>query len=109
MAYLDTALKLEDMPVGESRCVKLGDVQIGLFHSKEGLFALNNECPHRGAPLHEGFVGDGQVTCPWHQWQFQLDDGVCRNIPKVRIPVYPVEVRDGAIWVNIEEQGASQS
>ncbi len=107
MAYIDTLLKPEEIPLGESRCVKLGEIQVGLFHNKEGLFAINNECPHRGAPLNEGLVSDGQVTCPWHQWQFQLDDGVCRNIPKVRVPVYPVEVRAGTIWINPEEQGAT--
>jgi NAD(P)H-dependent nitrite reductase small subunit len=108
MPYLDTSLKLEDIPLGKSRCVKLGDIQVGLFRNQEGLFAINNECPHRGAPLHEGFVSDGQVTCPWHQWQFQLDDGICRNIPQVRTPVYAVEVRDGGIWINLEE-GATTS
>jgi len=108
MAYIDTTLKPDEIPVGENRCVKLGEVQVGLFHNKEGLFALNNECPHRGAPLHEGFVTDGQVTCPWHQWQFQLEDGICRNIPKVRIPAYPVEIRNGTIWINLEE-GAKKS
>ena len=108
MAYIDTTLKLEEIPIGESRCVKLGDIQVGLFRNKEGLFALNNECPHRGAPLHEGFVTDGQVTCPWHQWQFQLEDGICRNIPNMRIPAYSVEVREGVIWINLEE-GATKS
>lgn len=109
MAFIDTALKLDEIPIGESRCVKLGEAQVGLFHSKEGLFAIDNLCPHRGAPLHEGYVSDGQVTCPWHQWQFQLDDGVCRNIPKVRIPSYATEIRDGTIWINLEDQGALKS
>ncbi len=109
MPYIDTTFKLEDVPVGESRCVTLGDVQVGLFHDRDGLFAINDSCPHRGGPLHDGFVKEGVVTCPWHQWQFQLDDGVCRNIPKVRITTYPVEVREGAIWVNIEDQGAGKS
>jgi nitrite reductase/ring-hydroxylating ferredoxin subunit len=94
MPYLDTALKLEDIPVGESRCAQVG------------LFAIDNICPHRGAPLHDGVVFEGAVTCPWHQWQFQLEDGVCRNIPQVRVAAYPVEVRDGAIWINLEDQGA---
>ena len=102
MPYIDSTLKLENVPVGESRCVEVDGIQLGIFHERDGVFALDNVCPHRGAPLHEGFVTDGFVTCPWHQWQFQLDDGVCRNIPKMRVDVYPVEVRDGAIWINLE-------
>ena len=102
MAYADTGLKTEDLVVGTSFCVKLGEAQVGLFHTTEGLFAIDNVCPHRGAPLHEGFVTDGFVTCPWHQWQFQLEDGLCRNIPGARTPSYGLEVRDGTIWVNLE-------
>jgi len=102
MPYIDTALKLEEIPVGESRCVKLGETQVGLFRNQEGILAVNNVCPHRGGPLNEGVVTDGVVACPWHQWQFQLEDGVCQNLPKVRIAAYPVEVRDGAIWINVE-------
>ena len=107
MPYLDTALTLEDVPLGTNRCVTLGDVQIGLFHRQEGLFAIDNICPHRGASLHDGMVSGGQVTCPWHQWQFQLEDGVCLNIPKVRIATHAVEVRDGAIWINLEDEGGT--
>ena len=50
MPYIDTSLKLESVPVGESRCVQVGDAQVGLFHCPEGLFAIDNFCPHRGAP-----------------------------------------------------------
>jgi NAD(P)H-dependent nitrite reductase small subunit len=107
MPYVDTLIKLEEMSVGESRLVKVGDAQIGLFRQADGLFAIDNLCPHRGAPLHEGFVTDDYVTCPWHQWQFQLGDGVCRNIPKVRIATYPVEVRDGTIWIDTKPEAKS--
>jgi len=105
MAYVDTTLKLDDLAVGQSRCVQLGDLQVGLFRNGEGLFALDNLCPHRGAPLHDGFVTDGQVTCPWHQWQFDLKDGHCRNIPGARVPAYAVEIRDGTIWINLGQSG----
>jgi len=109
MSYIDTALKLDQIAVGSSVCVQLGDVQVGLFREPAGLFAIDNVCPHRGAPLHEGFVTDSYVTCPWHQWQFQLDDGACRNIPKVRIITYPVEVREGAIWIDLQNQETEKS
>jgi len=101
MPYIDTSWKPDDVPVGQSRCFKFGGLEIGLFRHANGFFAIDNICPHRGAPLHEGLVADGQVTCPWHQWQFQLRDGVCRNIPNIQISTYPVEVRDDAIWIEI--------
>jgi NAD(P)H-dependent nitrite reductase small subunit len=109
MAYIDTTLNLADFPVGESRCFKLNEAQIGIFHTRDGLFAIDNYCPHRGAPMHEGWVTDGYVTCPWHQWQFRLNDGVCLNIPKVTTPTFPVEVRNGAIWVDLPSKGANKS
>jgi NAD(P)H-dependent nitrite reductase small subunit len=103
MAYTDTQLKPEQLAVGTSVYLQLGETQVGLFHTPTGLFALNNICPHRGASLHEGMVADGFVTCPWHQWQFQLEDGRCRNIPNARVTTYPLDVRDGTIWINLEE------
>ena len=108
MAYIDTGLKLEQVPVGQSRCLDFEDNQVGLFHRKDGLFAIDNICPHRGAPLHDGMLSDNEVSCPWHQWRFQLSDGVCLNIPKVRVASYPVEVRDGAIWIDLQDQGAKK-
>jgi nitrite reductase (NADH) small subunit len=102
MPFIDTTLQLESLPQGESRCVDVGPIQIGVFRDAEGVFAIDNTCPHRGAPLHEGFVRDGYVTCPWHQWQFQLKDGICRNIPQMKIASFPVEVRDGVIWVDVD-------
>jgi NAD(P)H-dependent nitrite reductase small subunit len=102
MAFIDTEFKLDEIKVGDSRCFEAGDAQVGIFRLADGVFALDNFCPHRGAPLHDGHVADGLVTCPWHQWQFELKDGVCKNIPGVKTKTYPVEVRDGSIWVDLE-------
>jgi nitrite reductase (NADH) small subunit/3-phenylpropionate/trans-cinnamate dioxygenase ferredoxin subunit len=106
MPFIETKFKLEEFPAGQSTSLEVGPNQIGLFRTADGVFAIDNVCPHRGAPLHEGFVNDGMVTCPWHQWQFQLNDGGCRNIPKVKVASYPVEVRDGVIWIDVAGTGA---
>jgi nitrite reductase (NADH) small subunit len=109
MPFLNTTLKPQEVAVGASRCVPLEGTDVGLFRTAAGFFALNNICPHRGAPLHDGFVTDGQVTCPWHQWQFDLQDGHCRNIPGAKVSAYAVEVREGTIWINLDDKGAKKS
>ncbi len=104
MAFVDTKLKLDNLQPGASDFFAVGDLQVAVFREADAVFALDNICPHRGAPLHEGFIRDGYVTCPWHQWQFQLKDGFCLNIPKMKVASFPVEVRDGAIWVDVPEK-----
>ena len=102
MAFLDSGIKDAEIAPNTSFCVTVEKVQVGLFRTADGLFAINNVCPHRGAPLHDGFVTDGKVTCPWHQWDFQLRDGSCLTVPQVSVPAYPVEVRNGMIWIDLE-------
>ncbi len=32
-------------------------------------------CPHLEGPLFEGTLSGATVTCPWHQWRFDLRSG----------------------------------
>ena len=52
--------------------------QVVLFRDRQGqVQCLGDVCPHRGAPLHRGWVAeaDGQdcIVCPYHGWV-----GACR-------------------------------
>ena len=62
--------------------------------------ALANRCTHRGGPLHEGEVADGQVTCPWHGSRFELSTGsVCAGPAASPQPLYEARAREGQIEV----------
>lgn len=74
------------------------------------VFALNDRCPHRGVPLSLGTKEfPGTITCPYHGWTYDLDDGVLRAVitdgpdspicGKVAVRTYPVAERLGLIWV----------
>lgn len=52
-------------------------------------------CPHHGGPLASGAVDDGRVTCPWHQYSFDLRTGECATVPRYRLRLYPVVRVDG--------------
>ena len=47
----------------------------------DGWHAIGARCSHRGGPLQEGKVGDGCITCPWHQSRFRLRDGAVVHGP----------------------------
>lgn len=46
-----------------------------IFRHDGKLSAISNICAHQNGPLGEGIIIDGCVTCPWHGYQYRLDDG----------------------------------
>ena len=75
--------------------------QIALFDTAKGVRACNNRCPHEGYPLREGTLdGDCLLTCNWHNWKFDLETGENQRDGD-RLRVYPAEVRDGDVWIEI--------
>ena len=63
--------------------------------------AMDNECPHNGGPLAEGWIEEGKVICPWHTWAFDRHTGVADHSPGTRVPVYEVKVEDGDVLAKV--------
>ncbi|MGD8375118.1 MAG: nitrite reductase small subunit NirD [Acidobacteriota bacterium] len=93
---------LEEIPENGAHAVRIEGRQIGLFHVGGKIFAIDDGCPHMRADLSCGVVKDETVLCGWHGWQFDLNTGRCLNIEWARVRTYPVENRDGSIFVTVE-------
>jgi len=91
----------KDIPEGKAVAVDVGDKRLAIFRYRGEYFALDETCPHRGAPLHEGSIDRGVVVCPWHQWQFALDNGCSPLNPLSKVQTYRVRVDGDAIFVDI--------
>jgi nitrite reductase/ring-hydroxylating ferredoxin subunit len=58
-------------------------------------------CPHWLGPLGEAPVVEGQVTCPWHGYRFDVRTGECTHGGKARLAKAPkVECIDGEVWLS---------
>lgn len=92
----------DDVPFGEGRSIALVDRRIGVFNTAAGFFAIDNDCPHQGGPLSDGILADSCVTCPLHGWRIDLDTGQVLGRTE-RVRTYPLEVRDGTVWLISDE------
>ncbi len=117
MKWIDVA---EDarLKEGEREVVEVEGKSILLIRHRGEVYAIGARCPHMGAPLKNGRIADdGSIVCPLHRSAFDLRTGdvkewtpwppaVGKVLGAVRrehaLPVYPVRVEDGRIWIGIE-------
>jgi nitrite reductase (NADH) small subunit len=76
--------------------------RIGLFRKDGGFRAIDNLCPHAGAPLCDGSVMNGKVVCFLHCWEFDLETGACDVGKEWAVQTYPVRERDGRLEVQLD-------
>jgi nitrite reductase/ring-hydroxylating ferredoxin subunit/DMSO/TMAO reductase YedYZ heme-binding membrane subunit len=83
-----------------------GGERIAVFRDGRQVNALANVCAHQNGPIGEGCIVDGLVTCPWHGWQYRLQDGRAPPPFTEKIATYRVRLRDGLIEVDPRPQAA---
>ncbi|WP_435157073.1 Rieske (2Fe-2S) protein [Haladaptatus sp. DFWS20] len=74
---------------------------LALFYHEGEFRAVDNRCPHMGFPLTEGSVEDGILTCHWHHARFELSCGDTFDPWADDVQAFPIEERDGDIYVNL--------
>lgn len=78
-------------PVMGGKRVEIDGKPIAVFEVGGEQLAVDAVCPHEGGPLEQGVVEKGCVTCPWHNYRFNLKSGICVNEPTYRVNTYPVQ------------------
>jgi len=89
-----------ELAEGKPRKAEAAGMDVMVVRHRGGICALAERCTHAGGPLHEGDIGDGTVTCPWHGSIFSLDDGTVRRGPaRSPEPAFETRVVDGRVEV----------
>ncbi|SDE67727.1 nitrite reductase small subunit NirD [Ruegeria marina] len=93
---------VEDVPLRGARLVKTHEGCVAVFRTAETeVFAASDTCPHKAGPLSEGIVHGQKVTCPLHNWVFDLNTGLAQGADDGRIEVYPVQIVEGRILLDV--------
>jgi 3-phenylpropionate/trans-cinnamate dioxygenase ferredoxin subunit len=114
---------VDEFAPGTIRIVKIDRYSIGIINNGSKLYAVLNVCPHELAPIcHAASVRgtmlpsdagkvkygrDKQILrCPWHGYEFDLEDGgkTIYSSFKARVRMFPVSVEDGQVLVEVKDR-----
>src|SRR5215212_1838169 len=102
-SFVRTA-RLDDVRAAGRISVRVAGHSLALFFHDGRVHAVDNRCPHMGFPLHRGTLQDGILTCHWHHARFDLESGGTFDQFADEARVFPVEIKDGEVWVDISSR-----
>lgn len=93
--------ELRDIPAGEARAFDVEGYSLAFFNTGDEVLAIDNACPHMGAPLAEGELTEGSVCCREHGWIIDLYSGEVLKRNWAHVATYPVEVSEDKVFVQL--------
>jgi toluene monooxygenase system ferredoxin subunit len=96
---------LADLWSGEMRGIDVHGRKILLVNVGGTVNAFPDRCLHQAMPLSAGKLSGCVLTCAAHEWQYDARTGAGINPEGVALRRYPLEIRDGEIWIDIDGGG----
>lgn len=94
---------INDIPRRGARCVTTPRGRIAIFRTADdGVFAIDDRCPHKGGPLSEGIVHGTSVTCPLHNWVFSLDTGKALGADEGAVRTVPIRIDGERLFIGLD-------
>ena len=65
------------------------------------VYAISGKCAHMGCPLFSGTLDGYTLTCPCHDWRFDIRTGRFLDAPELALTVYPAKSEAGKLFVSV--------
>lgn len=93
---------IDEFPPG-GHTAKIEKHQLAVLRTEQGdVHVIDNRCPHEGYPLAQGKLDGCVLTCAWHNWKFDVRDGLA-VLGGEGVRVFPCRVREGMLEVDVTE------
>ncbi|MBD2335816.1 NifU family protein [Calothrix sp. FACHB-156] len=93
---------VEQVPNFGIFAVSLAGNSLILYRYGVNIICYQNACAHLGYALDRGDVSNSILTCPHHGFKYNLETGECLTIPDVSLQLYPVQIKEGKVFVKLQ-------
>jgi len=86
------------------RPVGVQGAEVAVFRAHgDAVFAVLDQCPHKGGPLSQGMVFGNFVACPLHNWTFDLSSGQVQSPDVGSVQTFSVKVENEEVFLDRNE------
>ncbi len=89
-----------DIWEGEKRCLVVDGLLVLLVKVDGRISAYENRCAHRGLPVGSGRLDGYVLTCPVHEWQYDVRTGCGVNPSGARLRSLPLRIDGDDVLVD---------
>lgn len=94
--------KVNDFEDDHIKSYSIMGKKVGVVREENGdFFAIEVGCKHQIADLTKGEINGMVVTCPRHQWMYDLSSGKCLNHESVDLRRHAIKIEDSNIFISL--------
>jgi len=95
---------LDDIALPEGRVAPVYPRGVNVVLARVGgaVYAVSGACAHMACPLFMGRLEGFTITCPCHDWRFDVRTGRFLDAPAIGVAVYPTRLEAGKLFVNLD-------
>ena len=89
------------LPEGQMTVVFPLGVNVVLARVDGSIYAISGKCTHMACPLFAGRLNGYTITCPCHDWRFDIRTGKFLDASDLGLEVYPVKSETGKVYIDV--------
>jgi len=103
MSEMNWIYVLDDTALLEGHMAPTYPLGVNVLLARVGgvVYAVSGKCVHMACPLFTGKLNGYTITCPCHDWRFDIRTGKFLDATELGLAVYPIKSEGGKVYVNI--------
>jgi len=104
MKVINWTYVLDDTALLESHMMPSYPLGVNVLLARVGgsVYAISGMCAHMACPLFTGKLEGYIITCPCHDWRFDIRTGKFLDAPELGLVIYPTKSEDGKLFINLK-------
>lgn len=91
---------VEDFPDDDVRRIDCGARTVFVYRDGDAFRVYDSHCPHQVTNIPHLALDGKTLTCPKHQWKFDISTGQCIAKGKHPLKSFPAKVENGILYAH---------
>ena len=106
MKVINWTYALDDTALLENHMMPSYPLGVNVLLARVGgsVYAISGVCAHMACPLFTGKLEGYIITCPCHDWRFDIRTGKFLDAPELGLVTYSTKSEDGKLLIKLKSK-----